>query len=151
RIYKSLFSNQYDWDIISPTYVGSPFRFAPPIWIEQTFKLCGDGSVSPIDDGIAMSSYMPDLYLYVDGKNVDIDGVEQSYTSPSEDANRVLAGEFDALSRDPLFGSSDGPWSGCPVRVDWPRAGNPWNMNIMEREDKGDDVRLCSTGENFSH
>lgn len=150
RMYKSLFSNQYDWGWTGIEYAGSPYRWAPPLWIEQMFRLCGDGTVRPLDAAIAMGSYMPDLYLYVDGRNVDIEGIPQGFVLPSENAVRVLAGEFDRFSKNPAV-DANGPWSGCPVKPEWPRPGNPWNMTITEKEDKGDDVRLCSTGEHFDH
>ncbi|MFH8628577.1 hypothetical protein ACH4CC_01660 [Streptomyces lydicus] len=68
---------------------GSIFGSAPPIWQELDFKSCADGSIRKVSASpVLRSSYMPNQYLYRNGKAINLDG---TYTQSS---NPVTTGDF---------------------------------------------------------
>ncbi len=117
--------------IVSSHVVGSLFNVAPPIWQDVSMAFCADGSVKPthatddIDDspsmGLVYQSYMPDLYLYLDGHSVDENG--NAATGP------VQRGDFGKFSNIPDVTSdpSDSAYGLCAVDLDG-NGGNPWSI-----------------------
>lgn len=142
KVFKYFFSAQYSVGPPDPRpeYEGAPARWAPPIWIQQNFKICADDRLSPPAAGepIAYESYMPDLYVYVDGRPVNAIGGPMTGPAPIE------AGDFEMFSNDPNALSD--PPSGfgiCDVFTTDYRSGNPWNMGIFDKETRGDNVGAC--------
>jgi hypothetical protein len=124
---------------IFPPDSNSPFQFAPPIWIQQEARFCSDGRVVPIRDRLADSGYMPDLYLFVDGRGVGFDG--QTRTGPAQ------VGQFGDFSNSPARNKS--PWADCRTSpsdtafVDR-RDGSPWDLEFETDEDESPTaVRFC--------
>jgi hypothetical protein len=125
----------------------SPFYLAPPIWIQQDVKVCTDGSVRPGRDQIAYSSYMPDLYLWVDGQPADFRG--QLAAGP------VQRGDFLRFSHPsdelPLSSAAfpGDPWDACQIDPGGPnfesrRDGQPWSLQQLTHEDQTPTtVRFC--------
>lgn len=82
---------------------GSMIGNAPPIWQDISAAFCADGSVKPThlredkdanpSNGIVFQSYMPDLYVYVDGLMTDNLG------NPSN--HRVNVGDWKNFSNFP--------------------------------------------------
>jgi hypothetical protein len=110
---------------------GSFFNLAPPIWQDVSMAFCGDGTVKPthatddIDDtptmGMVYQSYMPNLYLYLDGHEVNETG--QPATGP------VQKGNFDEFSNIPgaTGGEGQNAYELCAVDLRG-NGGNPWEI-----------------------
>lgn len=114
---------------------GSLFNFAPPIWQNASIAFCSDGTIHDTqnaintDDGkgtgLVYQSYMPDLYLYYDGKMVD------EYGKPA--SGPVQRGDFYDFT---LHG-----YGGCQS-AGRGNGGNPWDIAL----DTGDDARPSGAG-----
>lgn len=105
--------------------LGSPYTQAPPIWQELQFQSCLDGSIRPVaggNTGIVRTSWMPDTYLWVDGKAVNQDGTPRTSAAP------VLVGDFKNFSHLPGPIPGETPYRGC--KSDSGRNGNPWNIEV---------------------
>ncbi|SEN19961.1 hypothetical protein SAMN05216267_1002256 [Actinacidiphila rubida] len=109
---------------------GSLFNGAPPIWQQVTTAFCSDGTVESTqtvpngDDSpqnsLVAQSYMPSLYLYLDGKLVDQSG--HPTTGP------VQTGDFVNFSNVPGANSDAGnAYDNCNI-VQRGNGGNPWNI-----------------------
>lgn len=138
EFFKVLFSSQWQWNA---QYVGSPFRWAPPIWLELSLRVCADGTVRSLGQQIGDGSLMPDLYLYRNGIAIDQQGAATA-------GEPVLQGDFLNFSRD-VF-TDPNPWGPCDFAGDR-REGNPWTIGILERTSTGDEVRLCSGTSESQH
>jgi hypothetical protein len=88
--------------------------------------------------------YMPDLYLYVDGQPVGLDG--QPASGPAQ------LGDFARFANPPqyLYPISDRcPWNACRTDPSAPgflsqRDGNPWELQFdTEADESPDPVRCC--------
>lgn len=102
---------------------GSPYTQAPPIWQELQFRICTDGSVWPAaggNAGILRTSWMPDSYLWMDGRAIGLDG--KARTSPAP----VLVGNFQNFSE--LPGPGPGSYGSC--KKDSGSNGNPWDLTV---------------------
>lgn len=105
----------------------SLFISAPPIWQELYFKACADGTVQRIQGEepggritpVLRASFMPDQYLYHNGRATDLEG---RYTASSQP---VMRGDFYAFSKDP-YAHGETPYGGCDANVRGERVGNPW-------------------------
>ncbi|MEU8121805.1 hypothetical protein AB0C21_24120 [Spirillospora sp. NPDC049024] len=100
---------------------GSPFNQAPPIWQQLSFRVCADGTVSKNGGRpILRSSFMPDQYLYWEGRAINTDG-EPVGSGP------IVNGNFRLFSRLPDGGSGlwDNPYGSCTSSG---QTGNPWNL-----------------------
>jgi hypothetical protein len=123
---------------------GSPLYYAPPIWTEDHFNDCVTGStdtitpagsVDPVTNKAQLidNSYMPDLYLAIDGQYVD------KYGNPTGGAP-VQAGDWPDFSETPvtsLYPSPD-PWNPCYIGPTTTglnfisrRDGNPWGLAML--------------------
>jgi hypothetical protein len=111
---------------------GSLYNFAPPIWQNLSMAFCADGSVKSTqasadsDDtpqtGLVYQSYMPDLYLYLDGHMVDQAG--QPTSKP------VQYGNFKNFSNIPGVTATKGQAYGICSIDDRGNAGNPWDIEV---------------------
>jgi hypothetical protein len=105
--------------------LGSPYTQAPPIWQELQFQVCADGTVRPSpmfgNSGILRTSWMPNSYLWLDGKSINLGGSLQTTVAP------VLVGDFQSFSR--LPGPGPGAYGSC--KSDSGRNGNPWNIQAL--------------------
>ncbi|MBY8870162.1 golvesin C-terminal-like domain-containing protein [Streptomyces sennicomposti] len=106
---------------------GSMIGNAPPIWQDIAVQFCADGSVKPFhaasdsdmdpDYSIVYQSYMPDLYVYVDGSMTDNAG------HPSN--SPVHSGDWRDFSNLPVgFGHAYGV---CDSNARG-SGGNPWGI-----------------------
>jgi hypothetical protein len=101
----------------------SIFAEAPPIWLEAHLQFCVNGSISStaeqpdISDNpeftLVDQSFMPDLYLYYDGKLVNNNGA--AATGP------VQKGDFVNFSGTNNYGGCETGQTG--------NAGNPWTLS----------------------
>ncbi|WP_188273459.1 hypothetical protein [Streptomyces sp. CBMA152] len=110
---------------------GSLFNMAPPIWQNVSMAFCGGGTVKPtsaanIDDnpttGLVYQSYMPNLYLYLDGHMVDETG--QPANGP------VQRGDFKSFSNLPLGDDHHTGYGSCGTEVKG-NGGNPWSLKAV--------------------
>jgi hypothetical protein len=134
---------------------GSIFYFAPPIWVESHFSYCADGSlhtagnVDPITNKSQLvdNSYMPDLYLAIDGTYVD------KYGKPTG-GGPVQYGDWPDFSVWPGSASPNpSPWNICYIGPSNPggsqipfisrRDGNPWNLPLLNPGDLSSNVTFC--------
>ncbi|MEV6762871.1 Tat pathway signal protein [Streptomyces sp. NPDC051105] len=126
-IYSMFFKNSGDWN---NNMWGTMIGNAPPIWHDIAAAFCADGSVKPThkegngdadpSNGLVWQSYMPDLYVYIDGTMTDDLGRPSS--------TRVHAGDWKDFSNFPVtapngnaFGSCDASGRGS--------GGNPWGVD----------------------
>lgn len=109
---------------------GALFNGAPPIWQQVDTAFCSDGTVrstqtTPNSDdnpqnSLVAQSYMPDLYLYLDGRLVDQSG--HPTTGP------VQKGDFVDFSNIPGVNSDGGnAYDNCNIALRG-NGGNPWNI-----------------------
>ncbi|MCP3754327.1 hypothetical protein [Streptomyces sp. TBY4] len=113
---------------------GTLFNAAPPIWQNVSVAFCADGSVvptaradTPSTDphlGIVTQSWMPDLYLYLNGKAIDNAG--RPTTGPAS------RGNFRNFSELPL--SDPHPYGFCDIG-ERGNSGNPWQIDAVEGGD----------------
>lgn len=103
----------------------SIFNFAPPIWQELAFKVCGNDTVQPIaGEALLRSSYMPSQYLYFNGEAIGEDG------KPTHSAAPLVNGDFYS------FGNVSLPYGQCgPLTPTSPYAhssdGSPWDIDPL--------------------
>ncbi|MGK5637203.1 hypothetical protein ACSNOK_02630 [Streptomyces sp. URMC 126] len=105
---------------------GSQIGNAPPIWQNVSMAFCADGSVRSTQRadgagtapqrGLVYSSFMPDLWLYLDGKVVDNEG------RPS--GGPVHSGDWKKFSNVPDL-KYDNAFGICDITTRG-RGGNPW-------------------------
>ena len=102
----------------------SLFNDAPPIWQELYFHACADGKVRRVDEHspILRSSWMPDQYLYHNGKAVNRDGLNTGTSRP------VMRGDFFRFSMIPEFASGTA-YGLCGPISEYEREGNPWAIS----------------------
>ncbi|MEU6406012.1 hypothetical protein [Streptomyces sp. NPDC046985] len=114
-----------------PGLTGSIFGSAPPIWQELDFKTCTDGTIKKVSGApVLRSSFMPNQYLYRNGKAIDLNG---SYTGSSAP---VTTGDFYHFSgpdippppADP--DQSKHPYASCNITSG--HGGNPWNIGAID-------------------
>ncbi|WP_407986287.1 hypothetical protein [Kitasatospora sp. CMC57] len=129
EIYQMFFKN---WGPLGYNTFGNTIGNAPPIWHNISMAFCADGSVKPTQNfpnvdsdpqyGLVYQSYMPDLYLYLDGKLVDNTG------KPT--GGPVHKGDWKNFSNIPGVNSDAGnAFSQCDVQARG-SGGNPWNIGI---------------------
>jgi hypothetical protein len=102
----------------------SIFTQSPPIWQELNFAACSDGTVrrSGALAPVLTASYMPDQYLYHNGKAVDRDGRYSGSAAP------VMKGDFLTFSQLPAAGIENA-YDDCGAdRKE--RYGNPWKVSV---------------------
>ncbi|MFK0016279.1 hypothetical protein [Streptomyces sp. NPDC091027] len=132
-VYSMFFKNEGLYPGDDHNTFGSSIGNAPPIWQDIAVAFCTDGSVKPMHlgggngdanppNGIVYQSYMPDLYVYVDGKMTDNLGRPSS--------SRVQAGNWVNFSNIPVVNSDKGNAYGkCDVTTRG-NGGNPWNVGV---------------------
>jgi hypothetical protein len=123
RDVQSMFFN----DGIIPGVTTSVFDQAPPIWQELNFSACADGTIRKIGGRpVLRASWMPDLYLYRNGKAITVDGAYSGSNQP------VIKGDFQKLSAAPdpnhNYPLWPNPFGPCDAATG--RSGNPWNISI---------------------
>ncbi|MEV5508239.1 hypothetical protein [Streptomyces orinoci] len=109
---------------------GSLFNAAPPIWQNVSLAFCANGKLkstqtasnsdSNPSDGLVYQSYMPDLYLFEDGKAIDNAG------NPS--SGPVRKGDFRKFSGLPDGGPN--AYDKCDTAARG-SGGNPWNITAI--------------------
>ncbi|TDB99258.1 hypothetical protein [Actinomadura sp. 7K534] len=100
---------------------GSPFNMAAPIWQQLSFMVCADGTIHKNGGRpILRSSFMPDQYLYFEGRAINTDGQPVG-------SGPIINGNFRLFSRLPDGGSGiwDNPYGSCSGSG---QSGNPWNI-----------------------
>lgn len=112
---------------------GTLFLHAPPIWQDAHIQVCADGSISSaafqpnIDDKpqrtLVDQSYMPDLYLYYDGRLVNDLGKPTS--TPVQRGNFVNFSNISGVTA--VVGT---PFGVCDT-TETGNAGNPWAMGLL--------------------
>lgn len=141
---------------------GSLFTFAPAIWAEPHLKLCTGSTLVQPDGGADPSgkqttvdnSYMPDLYLFVDGQLYNASGVKA--TGP------INTGDFTDFSAPPWQGSGSpfgiiSPWNSCYIGSNADifisrRDGNPFNLSLVQSPgETGNSVYLCDRPQEGTH
>lgn len=116
---------------------GSPFNQAPPIWEELNFKYCANGTVTAGESGypILRASWMPNQYLYRDGKAITQTGAAKTTATP------IMTGDFKGFTDAPLP-DGGGPYGGCHYSSG--RAGNPWGITVPAYTDSHSDIgHIC--------
>lgn len=117
-----------------PGKTGSIFGTAPPIWQELDFKSCADGSIRKVSGSpVLRSSYMPNQYLYRDGKAIDLDG------KPTGSDKPVTNGDFYHFSG--VGAVAGDPYTGCAR--DSGHAGNPWSITALSDVDADPGAHFC--------
>lgn len=126
-IYSMFFKNSGDWN---NNMWGTMIGNAPPIWHDIAAAFCADGSVKPTheeEDGdmspgnsLVFQSYMPDLYVYVDGKMTDNLGRPSS--------SRVHGGDWRNFSNFPATAPNGNAFASCDAHGRG-SGGNPWSVD----------------------
>ncbi|ARX84339.1 hypothetical protein SMD44_03777 [Streptomyces alboflavus] len=122
-----------------PGKTGSIFGTAPPIWQELDFKSCADGSIRKVSGSpVLRSSYMPNQYLYRNGKAIDLDGKDTGSSKP------VTTGDFYHFSG---VGAGVGPLDkGDPYKEctrSSGHAGNPWSITVLSGVNTDPGAHFC--------
>nr|AAT09807.1 NocE [Nocardia uniformis subsp. tsuyamanensis] len=112
----------------------SIFTQAPPIWQELNFKACADGSIQKIvDRPLLRASWMPDQYLYHNGRAMNLNGGFSNSNQP------VWRGDFKKFSALPdpnqEFPLWPNPYGPCDSATD--RSGNPWDITAAPPQNPG--------------
>lgn len=146
REIEELFFNEFVfWDPDD----GSLFYLAPPIWLQQDALVCASGSASSGSANIGDSSWMPDLYLYVDGQGVRLNA-QPITCAPSSRSCAAQTGDFVRFTHLPT--AADDPWDECDFQVAGRRNGNPWNLRGFETADiRPDAVKYCDEDDYERH
>jgi len=161
-VVKDFFTRPLIGNVVPWPNTGSIFYYAPPIWVEDHFNDCVTGStdtitpagnVDPVTNRAQLvdNSYMPDLYLAIDGQYVD------KYGQPTGGAS-VQTGDWSDFSETPLtslYPSSD-PWNSCYIGPTTTflgggtiyfisrRDGNPWGLAMLTSPgDLSSNVGFC--------
>ena len=159
-IIKDFFTRPLVWNIVPWPGNGSIFYYAPPIWVEDHFSDCVKGSsdaitpagnVDPTTNRAQLidNSYMPDLYLAIDGQYVD------KYGTPTGGAP-VQTGDWSDFAASPLtIYPGNTPWNACyigPTQT-FPdggtiyfisrRDGNPWGLPELDPGNLSSSVGFC--------
>ena len=159
-VIKDFFARPLTWGVVPWPGNGSIFYYAPPIWVETHFNDCVSGSSDTISPAgsvdpttskaqLADSSYMPDLYLAIDGQYVD------KYGNPSNGAP-VQTGDWPDFAASPLtVVPGNSPWNFCYIGPTTSqgdgttvyfisrRDGNPWNLPMLDPSDLSSQVGFC--------
>lgn len=106
---------------------GSIFNQSPPIWQELNFISCSDGTIRKrrsenTGSAILRSSFMPNQYLYRNGRSMALDGSDVSSFEP------VVNGDFKGFSRVATLDGSDTPYGYCGQTSG--RGGNPRGIDL---------------------
>ncbi|MFI6458685.1 hypothetical protein ACIBF6_44965 [Streptosporangium amethystogenes] len=139
-IYSMFFKN------LGPNNIaGSMIANAPPIWHQISMAFCANGSVKPthrsstayygVQNAIVFQSYMPDLYVYLDGQVVDNQGNPSN--KPAQKGNWY---EFSVAGPDDMgqpfnacnfrtVGSNGNPWA---IKAPIPLLGDPPSVRPVE-------------------
>jgi hypothetical protein len=158
-VIKDFFTRPLIGNVVPWPNTGSIFYYSPPIWVEDHFNDCVTGSIAPAGNvdpvtnkaQLIDNSYMPDLYLTINGQYVD------KYGKPTGGAP-VQTGDWTDFSETPLtslYPSSD-PWNPCyigPTQT-FPdgstiyfisrRDGNPWGLAMLTSPgDLSSNVGFC--------
>ncbi|WP_406332279.1 hypothetical protein [Streptomyces sp. NBC_00203] len=126
-IYSMFFKNSGEWN---NNMWGSMIGNAPPIWHDIAAAFCADGSVKPThlqanndadpSNGLVWQSYMPDLYVYIDGKMSDDLG------RPA--GGRVHVGDWKNFSNFPASAPNGNGFASCDA-FHRGSGGNPWSVD----------------------
>lgn len=121
------FKNSGEWN---NNMWGSMIGNAPPIWHDIAAAFCADGSVKPThlqanndadpSNGLVWQSYMPDLYVYIDGKMTDDLG------RPA--GGRVHVGDWKNFSNFPVSAPNGNGFASCDA-FHRGSGGNPWSVD----------------------
>ena len=127
----------------------SGYYLAPAIWNQQDFRLCADGSVAPGAVNVADSSYMPDLYIYVDGIAANLKGTLLACVRDRGCA--AQRGDFLRFSHAPFF-SGEEAWGFCDFSSNGVnrRNGNPWDLSWRIADDTPRQVKYCDENDPIS-
>jgi hypothetical protein len=114
-----------------PGLTGSIFGSAPPIWQELDFKTCTDGTIKKVSGApVLRSSFMPNQYLYRNGRAIDLDGAYTGSSAP------VTTGDFYHFSGPDIPpppaepDQSKHPYASCDITSG--HGGNPWNIGAID-------------------
>lgn len=158
-VVKDFFTRPLKWGIVPWPGDGSIFYYAPPIWIEDHFDDCVTGStdtitpaghVDPVTNKAQLidSSYMPDLYLAIDGQYVD------EYGSPNGGAPVQTGDWVDFAASPATLYPGNSPWNPCYIGPTTTangstiyfisrRDGNPWGLAQLNPDDLTSSYQFC--------
>lgn len=147
QVYNAVFRHA---SVFTPKNMTSPFSVAPPIWMQLNVNVCADGSVRPGGSQLAFSSYMPDLYLYVNGAQVGLTGASTSgpaqrgdFLSFSHPSPNEMPGAGQMWDRDSWMPCNLDPAAAGYVGL---RDGQPWDIRQLDGDDQSPAlVRLCDS------
>lgn len=129
---------------------GSLFYLAPPIWTQQHFLACADGGVRAGDIRISDSSWMPDLYVFVDKAAVNAEG---NIAACSGRGCSIAKGNFVNFGHPPFwpYTYDHHPWGFCDFVNDHRRNHNPWELKALVNEADyiPSKVKYCDESEAF--
>ncbi|WP_228988825.1 hypothetical protein [Streptomyces sp. DH8] len=122
---------------------GSIFNQSPPIWQELNFISCSDGTIRKrrsenTGSAILRSSFMPNQYLYRNGRSMALDGSDVSSFEP------VVNGDFKGFSRVATLDGSDTPY-GYRGQTSG-RGGNPRGIDLGDGPGVNRAGRSCFEG-----
>ena len=159
KVINDFFTQAVDWTEDPWPGIGSILYYAPPIWVETHFQDCVTGTADQITPAgpadpttgraqLADNSYMPDLYLAVDGQYVNAYGA-------ADNGAPVQTGDWPDFAAAPwsVYPSAS-PWNACyigPTQVEGDstlyfisrRDGNPWGLAMLNPADLSESVGFC--------
>ncbi|HEU0132079.1 MAG TPA: hypothetical protein VFQ85_13910 [Mycobacteriales bacterium] len=121
---------------------GALWNHAGPIWNQTSLRLCGTGEVRPDPDlhTIVQASYMPDVYVYVDGQLTGQDG--KPATGP------VTRGDFRNFTNNPAAAPNGNAFGLCDIGGR-DRGGNPWSIALLDSVDTRPDHAVYCDHDTF--
>ena len=136
-------------ELVDANADGTLWYLAPPIWAQVEARVCADATVTPGPFPIAESSWMPDLYLFIDSVASGPDGSPKT-CSPGSRACAIRFGDFRRFTH--MQWAGDDPYDQCDWLQAPPRNGNPWQMMMNDAAGiTPDKVKYCDEPEWISH
>ncbi|WP_181787108.1 golvesin C-terminal-like domain-containing protein [Streptomyces phytophilus] len=122
-----------------PGLTGSLFNSAGPIWQELNFSVCTDGTViSNSGRPLLRSSYMPNQYLYRNGKAVGLDGKPATGPAP------VITGDYEHFTNAiDLTGVDVSKMAYGDCGATTGRGGNPWGIDPLDSAGANPSGHFC--------
>jgi hypothetical protein len=130
---------------------GTLWYLAPPIWMQVEARVCANGTVTPVGSRpIAESSWMPDLYLFIDNAATGPNGSPETCAAGSR-ACAIRLGDFRRFTH--MQWAGDDPYDQCDWTAAGPRRnGNPWEMMMQDAADiTPDKVKYCDETQWIDH
>ncbi len=127
----------------------SLFYTAPPIWTEVDALACADGSLQGSLGNLVDGSWMPDVYVFINGVAASQDGSPMSCGAASRGCS-VIRGDFVRFTH--LATAADDPWNQCDFVTAGRRNGNPWEIMPWDAADiRPTKVKYCADAHFTGH